>query len=102
MPTLLSKAIVRDAISRLHGWTGDTGGIARTLTLSASEHNDFLERIKVCSDAMNHRPVIRRGGDQTQVWLCTTDEGGITECDIALAARINAIVRIVAPPSPPA
>lgn len=96
MPTLLSKSLVRDAISRLNGWAGDTTGIGRTITLTASEHSDFTERVKVCSDAMNHRPVIRRDGDETRVWLCTTTEGGITECDIALAARINAIVRTVA------
>jgi 4a-hydroxytetrahydrobiopterin dehydratase len=96
MPTLLSKKLVRDAISRLNGWSGDTAGIGRTITLSASEHGDFTERVKVCSDAMNHRPMIRRVGNQTRVWLTTADEGGITECDIALAARINAIVRTVA------
>jgi len=96
MPTLLSKSLVHDAISRLNGWTGDTAGIGRSITLTASEHNDFTERVKVCSDAMNHRPVIRRVGDETRVWLCSTAEGGITECDIALAARINAIVKTVA------
>jgi 4a-hydroxytetrahydrobiopterin dehydratase len=95
MPTLLSKSLVRDAISRLNGWSGDTAGIGRTITLTSSEHNDFTERVKVCSDAMNHRPEIHRVGDQTRVWLCTTTEGGITEYDIALAARINAIVRTV-------
>jgi 4a-hydroxytetrahydrobiopterin dehydratase len=96
MPTLLSKSLVRDAITRLHGWSGDTTGISRTITLTASQHSDFTERLKVCSDAMNHRPDISRVGDQTRIWLCTTAEGGITECDIALAARVNAIVRIVA------
>ena len=95
MPTLLSAALVRDALSRLAGWTGDTGGIGRTYRLSPSEHGEFTERVKVCSDAMDHRPDIRRVGDQTQVWLCTRAEGGVTEYDIALAARIADIVRVV-------
>jgi 4a-hydroxytetrahydrobiopterin dehydratase len=96
MPTLLSKKLVRDAISRLDGWTGDTAGISRTITLTPSEHGDFTERVKVCSDAMNHRPEIHRVGNQTKIWLCTAAEGGITECDIALAARINSIANVVA------
>jgi len=95
MPTLLSAVLVRDALSRLAGWTGDTGGIGRTFKLSHSEHSEVTERVKVCSDAMNHRPAIRRTGEQTEVWLTTTDEGGVTEYDIALAARINDIVRVV-------
>ena len=96
MPTLLSKKLVRDAISRLDGWTGDTAGIRRTITLTPSEHSDFTERVKVCSDAMNHRPEIHRVGNQTRIWLCTAAKGGITECDIALAARINSIANVVA------
>jgi 4a-hydroxytetrahydrobiopterin dehydratase len=95
MPTLLSAALVRDALTRLAGWTGDTGGIGRTIMLSTSEFSDFTERLKVCTDAMNHRPRIRRVGDHTQMWLCTAAEGGVTECDIALAARINAIAHVV-------
>lgn len=95
MPTLLSAGLVRDALSRLAGWTGDTGGIGRTFQLSHSEHSAMTERVKVCSDAMNHRPAIRRVGERTEVWLTTTAEGGVTECDIALAARINDIVRTV-------
>jgi 4a-hydroxytetrahydrobiopterin dehydratase len=104
MPTRLSAALVRDALSRLTGWTGDTHSIGRTVTLTPSEFGDLTERVKVCSDAMNHRPEMHRHGNQTRLRLSTPAEGGVTECDIALASRIDDIVRVVtgtpAPHSP--
>jgi 4a-hydroxytetrahydrobiopterin dehydratase len=96
MPTLLRAELVRDALTRLSGWTGDTAGIGRTFHLNPGEYGEFVERLKVCCDAMNHQPDIRRVGSQTLVWLRTPSEGGVTECDIALAARIDYILGVVA------
>jgi pterin-4a-carbinolamine dehydratase len=96
MPTLLRAELVRDALHRLNGWTGDTAGIGRTFDLEPARYGEFVERLKVCSDALRHRPLLRRSGTQTHVWLCST-EGGVTESDIALAARINLILRRLAP-----
>ena len=98
MPTLLRAELVRDALSRLSGWTGDTSGIERTFQLKPDEYTDFVERLKVSSDALRHRPDVRRMGSQTRVWLSSPAEGGVTESDIALAARINSILRVVATP----
>jgi pterin-4a-carbinolamine dehydratase len=96
MPTLLSASVVRDALSRLSGWSGGTGGIERTLHLSPDQYGAFTERLKVCSDALNHRPHLHRSGDVLQVWLCTDAEGGVTDSDIALAARIEYILTALA------
>lgn len=95
MPELLSPAVVRDALSRLSGWSGGPEGIECTLRLSPGEYGDFTERLKVCSDALGHRPVLRRAGDTVEVWLRTDAEGGVTASDITLAARIDRIVGIV-------
>jgi 4a-hydroxytetrahydrobiopterin dehydratase len=105
MPTLLDAALVGDALSRLDGWTGDGGGIRRTLSMTDTEYGDFVERVKVTSDAMNHHPDISRNGDEVTIALVTHSVGGVTEYDIALASRINNLARIAKgqpqPPLPP-
>jgi len=93
MPTLLDADIVADAITRLRGWSGDTTGITRTFTLDDAQHADFLERVKVTSDAMDHHPEIARNGSTTRVTLATHSAGGVTELDIALASRVNDLAR---------
>jgi len=105
MPTLLDAALVGDALTRLTGWDGDSSGISRTITLTDAQYGDFIERVKVTSDAMNHHPELTRDGDQVGITLRTHSVGGVTEYDIALASRINDLARIVTgtpqPPLPP-
>jgi 4a-hydroxytetrahydrobiopterin dehydratase len=105
MPTLLDAALVGDALSRLAGWTGDGSGIRRTLSMTDGEYGDFIERVKVTSDAMHHHADITRNGDEVAIALVTHSAGGVTEYDIALASRINDLARIAKgqpqPPLPP-
>ena len=96
MPTLLRAEFIRDALRSLSGWSGDTAGIGRTFHLDAGDYGEFVERLKVCTDALRHQPHVRRVGTLTQIWLCTDEQGGVTESDIALAARINYILGVVA------
>jgi 4a-hydroxytetrahydrobiopterin dehydratase len=95
MPTLLDAALVGDALTRLTGWTGDARGITRTLEMTDPQYGDFLERVKVTSDAMDHHADITRTGDRVTIALVTHSAGGVTEYDIALASRINDLARIV-------
>jgi 4a-hydroxytetrahydrobiopterin dehydratase len=94
MPTLLDAALVGDALTRLTGWRGDANGISRTLSMTESQYGDFIERVKVTSDAMDHHAKISRSGDEVAIALVTHSAGGVTEYDIALASRINDLARI--------
>lgn len=96
MSALVPPRMVRDALSRLSGWSGDNNGIGATFTLDPAQHAELTERVKVCSDAMRHAPDIERMGDQTRFRLGNS-EIGLTDKDIALAARIDAIARSIAP-----
>jgi 4a-hydroxytetrahydrobiopterin dehydratase len=95
MPQLLDAALVGDALSRLRGWRGDVHGISRTMVLTDGQHRDFIERLKVTSDAMDHKPDILRVGGVTMVSLVTHSVGGVTEYDIAMASRITDLHRVV-------
>ena len=93
MPQLLDAARLRDALSRLTGWTGDSRGITRTIRLTDGAHAALLERLKVCADALGHRPHVERAGGVTRVRLVDPVMGAVSEIDVALAARIDGIVR---------
>jgi 4a-hydroxytetrahydrobiopterin dehydratase len=94
MPTPLGAEIIGDALTCLTEWTGDARGIRRTLSMTDGEYGDFIERVKVTSDAMDHHADITRVGEQVAISLVTHSAGGVTEYDIALASRIDDLARI--------
>lgn len=98
MRQLLDAARLRDALTRLTGWTGDTRGITRTMHLTDGAHAALLERLKVCADALGHRPHVERRDGITRVELVDPALGSVTEDDVRLAARIDGIVRATARP----
>jgi 4a-hydroxytetrahydrobiopterin dehydratase len=102
MPTLLDAALVGDALTRLTGWRGDARGISRTLSMTDAQYGEFIERVKVTSDAMNHHADLSRNGDEVLITLVTHSAGGVTEYDIALASRINDLARVAKGEAQPA
>ena len=99
MRQLLDASRLRDALTRLTGWTGDTRGITRTMRLTDGAHAALLERLKVCADALGHRPYVERRDGVTRVDLVDPAVGSVTERDVTLAARIDGIVRATAGPA---
>ena len=91
----LGRDDLRDALSQLHGWSGDYREIRRTLRLDDSEHAQLTERVKVAADALDLHPHVRRLDGYTQIRLCTRDGGPITADEVALAARIEAAYQTV-------
>jgi 4a-hydroxytetrahydrobiopterin dehydratase len=92
MPTRLSEELVADALTALPGWTGDTERISRTVKLPPDEAAQLKAAVAESADAMNHHPVVEDGEGSTTYALWTHSEGGVTELDIALAARIDDLV----------
>jgi 4a-hydroxytetrahydrobiopterin dehydratase len=86
-----------DALSLLHGWTRDGREFRRTLRLDDSQHAALAERIKVVADALQLRPQVRRLDGHTQIRLCTPDEGSLSNGEVTLAARIEAMYQKIAP-----
>jgi 4a-hydroxytetrahydrobiopterin dehydratase len=93
MPTMLDAEVIGDALTCLTEWTGDARGLHRTLWMTDSQYGDFIERVKVTSDAMDHHADITRVGDQIAIELVTHGAGGVTEYDIALASRIDDLAK---------
>jgi 4a-hydroxytetrahydrobiopterin dehydratase len=101
MPTRLTPELVADALTALHGWTGDEQRISRSVQLDARQAAQLKVFVAESADSMNHHPVVEDGDGSTTYVLWTHSEGGVTELDIALAARIDDLVLQVcgAPPT---
>lgn len=92
----VSERFLRDTLAHLGGWTGDVREIQRTLAIDEGQHAALTERIKVFADAMSLRPEISRTDGRTHIRLRCQDGGGLTNHDIAFAARIEDAYRAVA------
>jgi 4a-hydroxytetrahydrobiopterin dehydratase len=97
MPELLDAAAVRAGLDGLPGWTGDTDAIARTVELSSFPAAiATVDRVAAVAEELDHHPDIDIRW-RTLTFRCTTHSaGGVTERDLALARRIDDIVRSAA------
>lgn len=92
MPTRLTPELVTDALSALNEWTGNADRISRTVQLTPDQAAQLKAFVAESADSMNHHPVVEDGDGSTTFVLWTHSEGGVTELDIALAARIDDLV----------
>ena len=88
-----------DALSLLDGWIRDGQEFRRTLPLDDTQHAALTERIKVVADALQLRPQVRRLDGHTQIRLRTPDDGSLSDGEVTLAARIEAMYRTLTHPA---
>jgi 4a-hydroxytetrahydrobiopterin dehydratase len=83
---------VEQKLRELPGWRREGDEIRRTITAP-----DFptairiVDEIAVRAEELNHHPDIDIRWRELHLALTTHDQGGLTELDFALAARIDAI-----------
>jgi 4a-hydroxytetrahydrobiopterin dehydratase len=91
MPVLGNDEIAA-GLAGLPGWKHHGGAITKRFT-----HDDFLgsimfvNRITGAAEAVNHHPDLAISWNTVTVTLATHSEGGVTDADLALAARIEAL-----------
>jgi 4a-hydroxytetrahydrobiopterin dehydratase len=89
---LLSESDVTSALAELNGWSGDPSALTRTVTAP-----DFptgiriVDEVAVAAEEMNHHPDIDIRWKKVTFTLSTHSAGGVTEKDVELARRIDAI-----------
>jgi 4a-hydroxytetrahydrobiopterin dehydratase len=88
-----------DALSLLDGWNRNGREFTRTLRLDESQHAALTERIKVVADALQLRPQVRRLDGNTHIRLQTPDDGALSDGEVTLAARIEAMYRTITHPA---
>ncbi len=90
---LLSSDDVATALAHLAGWSGDTTGIERSVTLAT-----FLDGIRLvqevaqAAETADHHPDIDIRWRTVTFRLSTHSAGGVTQKDVTLARQINRLV----------
>ncbi len=92
-PPRLSPDDVAAALSGLPHWSGDADGIRRTVELPS--FRDAVAAIGAIADVaeeMDHHPDIDLRWRTLHLALVTHSEGGVTQNDVDLARRIDALL----------
>ena len=87
----LSDDEIRAALAHRPGWSRVGDSIAREYELASFPAViAFVDRIAVLAETAQHHPDLDIRYRRLRVVLSTHSEGGITDQDVALAARIDA------------
>lgn len=89
----LDSAEVQRALESLSGWKLEAGKLHCELAFGGFvEAFGFMSSMALVSEAMNHHPEWSNVYGRVVIDLVTHDAGGITERDVAWAARANALL----------
>ena len=91
-PPRLSPDDVTAALSDLPAWSGGTDGIERTLELPS--FRAAVEAISVIADVaeqLDHHPDMDLRWTTVRVAVVTHSAGGLTDLDLELARRVDAL-----------
>jgi 4a-hydroxytetrahydrobiopterin dehydratase len=91
MPRLTDDELAR-APQQLPGWTVAQGGLERPFSFHTfGDAIAFVNRVADVAEDARHYPQIFIVGATVTLRLLTPDEEGVTERDVYLARRINAL-----------
>ena len=90
---VLSQEQIDERLARMDGWRHEDGELVREVEFEDFAASvDFVNRITPPAEEMNHHPDLAISWNKVTVRLSTHSEGGITENDFELAARIDPLV----------
>ena len=89
---LLNDSEIEARLSSLNGWDRDGEAIVKEFDRGDFVGSvRFVESIVNPAEAMNHHPDLEISWDKVRVTISTHSEGGLTENDFDLAAKIDAL-----------
>ena len=89
---ILSPDKLTAALKTLNGWTADGKLLKKNFKFeNFAAALEFVNRVGALAEAADHHPDITFGWGYAELSLTTHDRGGITDVDIALATKIDAI-----------
>lgn len=93
--TLLTQQQINEALSQLEGWLYKDNGIEKNFFFK-----DFKETLSIMmgvgmiAEKMNHHPEWFNVYNKLDIRLSTHDAGGVTEKDVTLAKKIEALLKV--------
>ena len=94
MPTALPDADIQAALATVPGWTHQTQPpcLARDWQFTDFvQAFGFVTQVALLAQAMDHHPDWSQSYNQVSMRLHSHDAGGVTQRDVELARRINAL-----------
>jgi len=89
---------IKTAIRSLSGWSLRDGKLHKEVKLkNFVQAFGFMSQVALVAESMNHHPEWSNVYNRVRIDLTTHEAGGITERDIDLARRIDAIAAAFAP-----
>ena len=87
---LLDDDEIRDRLADMDGWERDGDALRKEFKFDDFQGSvDFVNRITPVAEEMNHHPDLTISWNTVTVTVSTHSQGGITENDFELAARID-------------
>jgi 4a-hydroxytetrahydrobiopterin dehydratase len=88
----MSDDEVKDRLSKMGGWEREGDALVHQFEFANFVGSvDFINRITPIAEEMNHHPDLEISWNKVTVSLSTHSEGGITENDFELAAKIDSV-----------
>jgi len=92
MADRLKDGQIEEALAELQGWTLEDGKLCRNFKFTNFvQAFGFMTSAAIEAEKMNHHPEWFNVYSKVNVQLVTHDAGGITELDIDLARKMNAL-----------
>ena len=89
---LLEPGEVAQELAGLNGWQVENGHLVKKMKFADfAAALDYVNQVGVLAEAADHHPDIKLGWGYAELALITHDRGGITDVDVALARKIDAI-----------
>ncbi|MFN8215342.1 MAG: 4a-hydroxytetrahydrobiopterin dehydratase [Solirubrobacterales bacterium] len=89
---LLSDAEIEARLAGLEGWRRSGAAIEKAFQREGFVGAvAFVDALVAPAEAMNHHPDLAVSWDTVTVTISTHSEGGLTEADFELAAKIDAL-----------
>jgi len=87
---LLNQDEVTSELTKLNGWQTNDNKLTRKFSFANfAEALAFVNRVGEIAETADHHPDITFGWGYAEISTTTHDRGGITNVDIALAAKID-------------
>jgi len=92
-PAKLSEEAIAENLQRLQSWQRNGNTIERKFkAANFVSALGFINAVGVLAETADHHPdVLLYGWNNVRITLSTHDQGGLTELDFALAAKIDSI-----------
>jgi 4a-hydroxytetrahydrobiopterin dehydratase len=88
----LSDYEIEQRLDEITGWKFENQKIMKEWTFNSfASAFGFMSSIAILADSMNHHPEWFNFKNKVKVWLTTHEVGGVSENDVLLASKINAL-----------